>query len=101
MKHPVLITDSPKMDPLSDLIALLRPHTAVSKPITGRGKWGVRYSAYGMPGFAIVMAGQCWLAVEGEEPAHLSRGDFVLLPAAPAFSLLSQPGVDCVHREPS
>jgi len=43
------------MDPLSDLIALLRPHAAVSKPITGRGKWGVRYSAYGLPGFAIVL----------------------------------------------
>ena len=43
------------MDPLSDLIALLRPHAAVSKPISGRGTWGVRYSAYGLPGFAIVL----------------------------------------------
>ena len=101
MKHPVLITDSPKMDPLSDLIALLRPHAAVSKPITGRGKWGVRYSAYGLPGFAIVLSGQCWLGIERNEPVQLDRGDFVLLPSTPAFALFSQPGADCVHRDPT
>lgn len=28
------------------------PHAAVSKSITARGEWGVRYSAYGLPGFA-------------------------------------------------
>jgi AraC-like DNA-binding protein len=32
---------------------------------------------------------------------QLTRGDFVLLPAAPAFSLYSRPGAACVHREPS
>ena len=90
-----------RMDPLSDIIALLRPHAAVSKPITGRGKWGVRYAAYRMPGFAVVIAGQCWLAVDGEEPVRLGRGDFVLLPATPAFSLYSEAGADCVNREPS
>ena len=84
------------MDPLSDLIALLRPHAAVSKPITGRGRWGVRYSAYGLPGFAIVLSGQCWLALDGDEPVRLDRGDFVLLPSTPAFALSSQPGADCV-----
>lgn len=89
------------MDPLSDVIALLRPHAAMSKPISGRGAWGVRYSAYGLPGFGIVLAGQCWLAVEEAEPVRLSRGDFVLLPATPAFRLYSQPGVPCIHREPS
>lgn len=89
------------MDPLSHLIALLRPHAAVSKPITGRGKWGVRYSAYGRPGFAIVLEGQCWLALEGQKPRRLDRGDFVLLPSTPAFALSSEPGADCVHRDPS
>ncbi|MDP1581985.1 MAG: AraC family transcriptional regulator [Bradyrhizobium sp.] len=88
------------MDPLSELIALLRPHAAVSKPITGRGRWGVRYSAYGLPGFAIVLSGQCWLTIDGTEPVRLDRGDFVLLPATPAFALSSQPGADCVHRDP-
>jgi AraC-like DNA-binding protein len=89
------------MDPLSDVIALLRPHAALSKPITGRGEWGVRYAAYGLPGFAIVLEGQCWLAIEGSEPTRLGRGDFVLLPSTPAFTMFSRPGVACIPREPS
>jgi AraC-like DNA-binding protein len=89
------------MDPLSDVIALLRPHAAVSKPITARGEWGVRYSAYGLPGFAIALDGQCWLAIDGAEPVRLERGDFVLLPSTPAFRLSSHPGAACIQREPS
>lgn len=89
------------MDPLSDVIALLRPHAAVSKPITGRGKWGVRYPAYGSPGFAIVLAGQCWLAIDGADPVRLEQGDFVLLPSTPAFEMFSHPGVARSQCEPS
>lgn len=40
---------SSNMDPLSDGIVLLRPNAAISKPITGRGRWGVRYAAYDAP----------------------------------------------------
>lgn len=89
------------MDPFSDLITLLRPHAAVSKPIEGRGAWGVRYIAYEQPGFAVMLDGSCWLALDGDEPVLLERGDFVLLPATPAFSMYSAPGVDCALREPS
>lgn len=89
------------MDPLSDVIALLRPHTALSKPIAARGEWGVRYRAYGMPGFALVLEGGCWLAIEGSAPVRLERGDFVLLPATPAFEMTSRPGLPCVPVEPS
>lgn len=89
------------MDPLSDTIALLRPHAVMSKPITGRGDWGVRYAASAQPGFAIVLEGQCWLALDGAEPVCLRRGDFVLLPATPGFAMSSRPGFPCIAREPS
>ncbi|AVO44927.1 AraC family transcriptional regulator [Phreatobacter cathodiphilus] len=88
------------MDPLSDVIALLRPHTAISKPITGRGSWGVRYAAHNAPGFTIILKGTCWIAFEGEEPWILDTGSFLLLPSAPAFTLSSHPGIDCQPREP-
>ncbi|HRO02181.1 MAG TPA: cupin domain-containing protein, partial [Terricaulis sp.] len=88
------------MDPLSDIVSLLRPHSAVSKPISGRGRWGVRYAAYGAPGFALVLAGRCWLELEGEAPLALECGDFVLLPATPAFALMSAPGVACTPAVP-
>ncbi len=84
------------MDPFNDLIALLRPSTVFSKSITGRGRWGVRYAPYDAPGFAIVLAGRAWLAVDGADPVLLDRGDFVLLPASPAFAMLSHPDAECV-----
>jgi AraC-like DNA-binding protein len=89
------------MDPLSHIVALLRPSAALSKPISARGDWGVRYAAYGHPGFAMVLAGRCWLAVEQQEPLRLERGDFVLLPSTPAFAMSSRPGIACVAGTPA
>lgn len=88
------------MDPLSDVIALLRPTTAISKPITGRGRWGVRYAAHHSPGFTIILEGECWICFERQEPIRLRKGDFVLLPSSPAFTLSSHPDVPCEFREP-
>lgn len=89
------------MDPLADIVALLRPHGAFSKPITGRGTWGVRYEAHAAPSFCIVRAGQCWFIAEGVLPRLLECGDFLLLPYTPAFSLVSEVGADCVPGRPS
>ncbi len=89
------------MDPLSDVIALLRPRTVLSKPITGRGRWGVRYADYGLPGFSIVLAGHCWLTVEREAPLLLERGDFVLFPTTPAFTLASEPDIVGMPVQPT
>lgn len=89
------------MDPLTDIVALLRPHAAFSKPVTGRGKWGVRYDAHELPSFCIVLDGQCWLTTKGDAPRLLERGDFLLLPFTPAFSLVSELGVECVAGRPS
>lgn len=88
------------MDPLSDVISLLRPSTAISKPITGRGRWGVRYAAHNAPGFTIILEGECWISFDGQEPVKYQKGDFVLLPSSPPFTLSSHPGVRCELREP-
>lgn len=88
------------MDPLSDTISLFRPKAAVSKPISGRGQWGVRYEAHDAPGFTLVLAGEAWLAFDGKTPIRIAKGDFILLPTTPAFSLSSRPGAACVPVEP-
>jgi AraC-like DNA-binding protein len=89
------------MDPLSHIVTLLRPHAVLSKPITGRGSWGVSYARYEAPSFCIVLNGRCWLTVENAAPRLLDRGDFLLLPVTPAFSLVSQPGACCRPGLPS
>jgi AraC-like DNA-binding protein len=76
-------------DPLSQIIELLRPRAVFSKGISGAGRWAVRYSTFGEPGFCAVLEGGCRLAVDGEAPVDLQEGDFVLLPATPAFTLSS------------
>ena len=73
------------VDPLSEIIALLRPRTVFAKGISGAGRWGVRYSDFGEPSFCTVLEGSCRLAVDGEKPVTLEAGDFVLLPATPGF----------------
>ncbi len=74
-------------DPLSDVITLLQPRAVFSRRISGAGRWGVRYSAFGQPSFCAVLEGHCRLSVDGHQPLALEAGDFVLLPATPGFSM--------------
>lgn len=74
-------------DPLSEVIALLRPRAAFAKGISGAGPWGVRYAPFGHPSFCTVLHGSCRLVVDGQEAIVLEAGDFVLLPATPGFTL--------------
>ena len=74
-------------DPLSEVIALLQPRAVFSRPISGAGRWGIRYSAFGQPSFCAVLEGSCRLAVDGERPLALEAGDFVLMPATPGFTM--------------
>jgi AraC-like DNA-binding protein len=80
-------------DPLSEVIALLQPRAVFSRRISGAGRWGARYSAFGEPSFCAVLDGSCRLSVDGHCPLTLEPGDFVLLPATPGFTISSlQPG---------
>src|SRR5262245_10178016 len=74
-------------DPLSEVIALLQPRAVFSRRISGAGRWGVRYSAFGEPSFCAVLEGSCRLMVDGHRPLTLEAGDFVLLPATPGFTM--------------
>lgn len=87
-------------DPLSEFIALLRPRTVLSKRISGAGRWGVRYSAFGQPSFCAVLEGSCLLAVDGQPVITLEAGDFVLLPATPAFTMSGFEPVTPVQLDP-
>ncbi|MBO9826897.1 AraC family transcriptional regulator [Xanthomonas sp. A2111] len=74
-------------DPLSDVVRLLHPRAVFANLISGKGRWAVRYAAYGQPGFCIVLEGGAVLAVDGHPPIAIGAGDFVLLPTTPAFTL--------------
>ena len=88
-------------DPLSEVIQLLRPRAVYSKGISGAGRWAVRYAEFGQPGFCAVIEGRCRLAVDGEAPTILEEGDFVLLPATPAFTMSGLESAPAVRIDPT
>lgn len=61
----------------------------------------MRYAAYHAPGFTLILKGACWISFEGKEPIKLRKGDFLLLPSTPVFSLSSHPGIECELRNPT
>lgn len=75
------------IDPLSEIVRLLRPRAVFANIVSGKGNWAVRYSEYGKPSFCIMLEGNCLLLVDGHDPLTIRAGDFVLLPATPAFTL--------------
>jgi len=77
------------VDPLSEVITLLQPRAVFSRRISGAGRWGVRYAAFGEPSFCAVLEGRCRLTVDDHRPLTIQSGDFVLLAATPGFTMSS------------
>ena len=71
-------------DPLSEVIALLQPRAVFSRRISGAGRWGVRYSAFGQPSFCAMLEGSCRLA-RRRPPAADPRGGRLRAPARDAW----------------
>ncbi len=78
------------MDPLSDVLSLLKPRSHVSGGLDAGGDWSIQFPRHeGIKCYAAV-SGQCWLAVEGvPEPVRLKAGDCFLLPGGRPFRLAS------------
>ncbi|NSZ19828.1 AraC family transcriptional regulator [Agrobacterium vitis] len=86
------------MDPLSDILALLKPRSYVSAGFEAGGDWSVQFSSYEGIKCNAVISGQCWLAMEGvSDPVRLEAGDCFLLTKGRPFRLasdLSKPPAD-------
>lgn len=86
------------MDPLSDVLALLKTRSHMSGGIDYGGDWSVHFGAHEGIKFQALISGECWLAVDGvAEPVHMRAGDCFLLPRGRPFRLASDlalPSVD-------
>jgi len=89
------------MDALSAIVDLLKPQAVGAKLIHGAGRWGVRYPAFGLASYALVLKGTCWLAADGVPARTLETGDFVLFPSTPCFTLASSAKVRPKQMEPA
>ncbi|WP_058390495.1 AraC family transcriptional regulator [Roseomonas mucosa] len=68
------------MDPLSEVLSLLKPRSAISAGLDAGGDWAIRFPPHEGIKFNAVMRGACWVAVEGEAaPQRIEAGDCFLL----------------------
>lgn len=77
------------MDPLSDLLVLLRPAATVSSGFEAGGHWAVDFgNQNGQIKCYAILTGACWLVIEGlEEPIRLQPGEAFVLPRGIPFRL--------------
>ena len=82
------------MDPLSDVLSLLRPHHYRAGAIDLGRPWSIRFpDQQGAIKCNALLSGECWVSVEGDATPTLMRaGDFFLLPSGRPFTLASDPG---------
>ncbi len=86
------------MDPLSDVLSLLRIRNYHSASLTLGGNWAFNFPAREGIKFTALVKGSCWLQVHGEsQPQQLQQGDCFLMTRGMPFTLfsdLSQPVMD-------
>jgi len=86
-RRPNIIRDRPELDPLSQIVALLRPSALLWKQSEARGRWAVRFPANRSVVFTLVASGDCVFQAAGREPERLTTGDFLLMHAPSAWTL--------------
>lgn len=74
------------MDPLSDVLSRLRVRSYWSAGFDFGGDWALAIGPYQGIKFYAVLAGDCWIAIDGVPgPVHATAGDCVLLPSGRPF----------------
>ncbi|WP_308013296.1 AraC family transcriptional regulator [Streptomyces beigongshangae] len=74
-------------DPIADAIGLLRPRTVIDPGLRAARSWAVRFDAFPHVKIGGVVRGECWLALDGQEPVLLREGDFYLLGNPPSYRM--------------
>jgi AraC-like DNA-binding protein len=82
------------MDPLSDVLSLLKPSSYVTGGFEQSGAWSIQFPQHKGVKCYSMLTGQCWLCLDDvAEPVRLHAGDCFLLPLGRSFTLSSDPGL--------
>lgn len=88
------------MDPLSDVLSLLRPRSAISAGLDAGGDWAIRFPPHEGVKFNTVLKGTCWISVEGEaDPVRIEAGDCFLLTRGRPFLLTTDRNLTPIPSE--
>jgi AraC-like DNA-binding protein len=69
------------IDPLAEIVTLLRPAARFSKLVECAGSWRIHREATGEPFYCAILEGSCRVTFGDSEAFVLRAGDFVLAPA--------------------
>jgi AraC-like DNA-binding protein len=88
------------MDPLSDVLSLLKPRNYMVRGFDVAGPWSIRFAPKDGIKCYSMLKGQCWLAMDGVPDAvHLKTGDCLLLPTGRAIRFASDLALEPVDAE--
>lgn len=88
------------MDPLSDVLSLLKVRSYMSGNFNAGGDWAIRFGPHQGIKFQAVMQGECWLCVdEVPEPVRIRAGDCYLLPRGRPFRVASDLSLEPADAE--
>jgi AraC-like DNA-binding protein len=92
------LASTQRRDPLSEVLALLKPQSLSSGGFMVPGDMAIYFPKHqGIKCYAM-LAGQCWLVVEGvPDPVLLDAGDCFLLPRGMPFQLTTDLSLEPVH----
>lgn len=78
------------MDPLSDVLALVKPRSYGSGRLTAAGRWALDFAPHAGIKCYVVVKGRCLVVLDGvAAPVALATGDCLMLPHGRAFRLCS------------
>ncbi|WP_112943784.1 MULTISPECIES: AraC family transcriptional regulator [unclassified Rhizobium] len=86
------------MDPLSNVLSLLKPQNYLSAGMEAGGNWAIQFpDQQGGIKCGAIVSGSCWLSVEGiDDPVHLRPGDSFLLPRGRPFRLATDLALETI-----
>jgi AraC-like DNA-binding protein len=77
------------VDPLAEVVTLLKPQARFSKLVHGASPWRISRSDAGQPFYCAVLDGGCRIAIDTHPTIELLAGDFALIPSTHGVALSS------------
>jgi AraC-like DNA-binding protein len=85
------------MDPLSDVLSLLKLRSYVAGGFDAGGRWAVQFGTHEGIKFHAVVSGECWVSVGSvPEPVKVTAGECFLLASGKPFRIASDMSVEPV-----
>lgn len=74
---------------MSDMLTMLDAKAVYAGGMRAGGEWAIRFPPPSDIKFFAIGGGECWVAIEGEAPVRLQRGDVFLFHGRASFVLAS------------